>query len=318
VITRPFIIHALSPLHAGVGQDVDVIDLPIARLKATGIPFLPGSSIKGVLRDARDPGNGRPERADFYAVFGPEMEHAADHAGALAIGDARLLALPVRSFKGAFAWVTSPLLLMLAARDWEGLADAPSIPSAPTDAEKDSRWGLVPESNGWPDSVNVVGQGSSAKVYLEDLDLDATPSAAVAAWAQLLAPFVAPPGHPTYFSKRLVVVDDESMAFLWETATQVDTRIRINRDTRTVDSGALWTEESLPAETLLIGLLGGDTDRRQGPQYREEKRQRLTPEAVLNFALQTEAVLQFGGKATVGRGRCRMVPLHTNPQPAQG
>ncbi len=49
--SRPFLIHALSPLHAGTGHAADVVDLPTARMKATGIPFLPGSSIKGVLRD---------------------------------------------------------------------------------------------------------------------------------------------------------------------------------------------------------------------------------------------------------------------------
>ena len=43
--------HALSPLHAGTGQGIGVIDLPIAREKATGIPYLPGSSLKGTLRD---------------------------------------------------------------------------------------------------------------------------------------------------------------------------------------------------------------------------------------------------------------------------
>ncbi|HEY7420145.1 MAG TPA: RAMP superfamily CRISPR-associated protein, partial [Ktedonobacteraceae bacterium] len=43
-------IHALSPLHAGTGQGAGVIDLPVAREKATNIPFLPGSSLKGALR----------------------------------------------------------------------------------------------------------------------------------------------------------------------------------------------------------------------------------------------------------------------------
>ena len=44
-------LRALSPLHAGTGQGIGAIDLPIAREKATGIPYLPGSSLKGVLRD---------------------------------------------------------------------------------------------------------------------------------------------------------------------------------------------------------------------------------------------------------------------------
>jgi len=49
---RLLFVHALSPLHAGTGQGSGVIDLPIAREKATGLPFVPGSSLKGVLRDA--------------------------------------------------------------------------------------------------------------------------------------------------------------------------------------------------------------------------------------------------------------------------
>jgi CRISPR-associated protein Cmr4 len=48
---QPFLIHALSPLHAGTGHSAGVIDLPIARMAATDIPFAPGSGIKGVLRD---------------------------------------------------------------------------------------------------------------------------------------------------------------------------------------------------------------------------------------------------------------------------
>ena len=95
---RPFLLHTLSPLHAGTGHTPDIIDLPTARMKATGIPFVPGSSIKGVLRDARR----SSDREKTEAVFGPSDDPAA-HAGALVVSDARLLALPVRSFRGTFA-----------------------------------------------------------------------------------------------------------------------------------------------------------------------------------------------------------------------
>src|SRR5690606_30843687 len=124
------------------------------RMKATGIPFLPGSSIKGVLRDARRASD--PEKTE--AVFGPSDDPAA-HAGALVVGDARLLALPVRSFRGAFAWVTSPLLLTLAKRDL-GEADlaAPNI---------DGRAAKVVQGN---------VSGHNGKLYLEDLDLPASES----------------------------------------------------------------------------------------------------------------------------------------------
>ncbi len=74
-VKRAYILHALSPLHAGTGHSADVIDLPIARMKATGIPFVPGSSIKGTLRDARKikPPNGANDYDQkWLATFGPE------------------------------------------------------------------------------------------------------------------------------------------------------------------------------------------------------------------------------------------------------
>jgi CRISPR-associated protein Cmr4 len=278
--TKPFLVHALSPLHAGAGHAADIVDLPTARMKATGIPFVPGSSIKGVLRDARR----SVDRERTEAVFGPSDDPAA-HAGALVVGDARLLALPVRSFRGTFAWTTSPLLLALAKRDLEEASLA--IP-------------------------NITGRGArvangscvvhNGKLYLEDLDLPATASNEATAWAQKLGP-IASPGDDI-FTKRFAVVDDDTMTFLCETATQVDARVRLDEMTRTVAPGALWLEESLPPESLLIGILAADRSRRPGVN--------MTPDAVLHFALPSEETLQLGGKATTGRGRCRIIPVERN------
>ena len=292
---RPFLLHALSPLHAGTGASADVIDLPIARMKGTGIPFAPGSSIKGVLRDARkaNPNGANDWEAKWLATFGPERDNAAEHAGALIVGDARLLALPVRSFKGTFAWVTSPLLLILAKRDaaflgvaWTGLP-IPTIQRRGAKVRGDDEGG------------NICVHDK--KLYLQDLDLEAKPDAAVAAWAEKLRPLVSPAGTDI-FSSRFAIVDDDTMAFLWETATQVDQRIRIDQDTRTVADGQLWSEESLPPETVLIGLL-------EGGQSRKPNFGTMSATQALDTALAREAILQFGGKATVGRGRCRMIPI---------
>ena len=278
--TKPFLLHALSPLHAGIGHTPDIIDLPTARMKATGIPFLPGSSIKGVLRDARR----ATDRERTEAVFGPSDDPGA-HAGALVVGDARLLALPVRSFRGTFAWVTSPLLLALAKRDLEEPTLA--IPSIDGRGARLAQGSVCAHNN---------------RLYLEDLDLVAQVAAEATAWAQRLAPLASP--GDDIFTKRFAIVDDDTMAFLWETATQVDARVRLDERTRTVASGALWLEESLPPETLLIGLLAADRSRRRNVS--------LTPDEVLGFALPGEQVHQFGGKATTGHGRCRLVPFAKN------
>lgn len=275
--TRPFLLHALSPLHAGTGHAADVIDLPTARMKATGIPFVPGSSIKGVLRDARR----ADDRDKTEAVFGPSDDPAA-HAGALVVGDARLLDLPVRSFRGTFAWTTSPLLLTLAKRD----LDEASLP--------------IPSITG---RGAQVARGSccvhQGRLYLEDLDLPATESNEATVWAQRLAPLASP--GDDIFTKRFAVVDDDTMAFLWDTATQVDARVRLDEKTRTVATGALWLEESLPPESLLIGILAADRSRRPTVH--------MTPDEVLDFAIDGEEVHQLGGKATTGHGRCRIVPI---------
>ncbi|MGE4046212.1 MAG: type III-B CRISPR module RAMP protein Cmr4 [Acetobacteraceae bacterium] len=278
MIAQPYLLHALSPLHAGVGQAAELIDLPIARLKGTGIPFVPGSSIKGVLRDTCT----QTKPASVDAVFGPDRENANKHAGALVCTDARLLALPVRSFRGTFAYVTSPLLLTLAARD---LDRAPAIPKPPVNTCMATEATLA----------------FNGMVHLEDLDLRChKPDKDFEAWRDRLGEKL---GMQQVFRNRFAIVDDEVMTFLWETATQLDQRVRISSTTRTVEKGALWLEESLPPETLLIGLLVAEPSRHPDHRMKEED----VLEAVL--PAKPERVLQFGGKSTVGRGRCRMMRL---------
>lgn len=271
----PYLIHSLSSLHVGRGSDPGVIDLPIARMKATGIPFLPGSSIKGVLRAALD---NDEDTKRLNAVFGSPARDPEMTAGALVVGDARLLMLPVRSFRGTFFWVTSPLLLALAKRDLN--RPQMSVPSLKVGSA-------------------VVASEAEAhihnnKLYLEDIDLDANVGD-LKEWTSIMNSIL-PEGD--FFSKRFAVVHDDVMNFLWETGTQVDARIRINAETRTVDKGALWLEESLPAETLLLGLLSAE---------RARSSIEMQPHEVLDYALTGERHLQFGGKASTGRGRCRML-----------
>lgn len=281
--SQAYLIHALSPLHAGTGHTADIVDLPIARMQATGIPILPGSSIKGVLRDARSAGDGEK----LAATFGPPTGDPSQNAGALSVGDARLLALPVRSMRGAFAWVSSPLLLGLARRDVGAAGNLPII--APLEGHAAIATSLAKNT--------LEFQG---RIFLGDLDLPVSEADAVASWSDWIArqAFAEEAAH---FSRRFVVVDDETMTFLWRTATQVDTRVRLDNSTRTVAQGALWIEESLPPETLLVGLMAADRSRRAQVN--------LSADQVLEVALPDKATLQFGGKASVGRGRCRIIPV---------
>lgn len=288
--TKMLYLQALTPLHAGTGQGVGVIDLPIAREKATNLPFLPGSSVKGSLRDlaqADAKGNTAKEK-NFTNVFGPDTKAASEHASAVQFTDQRLLALPVRSLRGTFAWVTSPFILRRLARDAKD-ANINNFNTLPFPSIVDDNCLLATGS---------VLRHTNNRAYLEDLDLNAgaQDSADARRWADALARcYFKEPQWQQFFSERFCLVSDNIMGFLAETATEVQARIKLLDDTKTVQDGGLWYEEALPTETLLYGLVLAAKI-----QVKNEK------EVFDLVGKLIEKPAQFGGKATIGRGLCRL------------
>lgn len=273
-------LHALTPIHSGTGQAAAVVDLPIAREKATGWPIVPASSLKGVLRDALH----REETKQWVdKAFGKDVgdSEEAGEAGALCFTDQRILCLAVRSYYGTFAYTTCPLVLQRLQRDAQAIGAPLPFQQQPPVVE----------------GMNVAVVKSSmllknSQVYLEDLDLSAVPSTEVEAIAEALAQVLFPQQKPD-FTRRLALVSDEVFNFLCETAIEVVARIRLKDETKTVEQGALWYEEAVPAESLFSGaVLIAD-------HYREE------PEALWRHS--NPGLIQIGGNATVGRGLCRVV-----------
>ncbi|MBV8857228.1 MAG: type III-B CRISPR module RAMP protein Cmr4 [Acidobacteria bacterium] len=292
---RLLFVHALSPLHAGTGQGVGVIDLPIAREKATGLPYLPGSSIKGTLRDQFEPDEDAERNRDTLRVriFGPETNRADEHAGAVQFTDQTLALLPVRSMAGTFAWVTSPYVLRRLARDAGG-----AEVTAPPDS--------VPEPSAVEQCVvteaSKLSYRDDGKVYLEDLDLtpDTGQAGGASDWARWLGErmFVGDEQWREMLMGRFCVVHDDMLSFLLNTTTEIAARVKIGDDSKTVVKGGLWYEESLPTETVLFGLTLAFPN----------KQTRLTDDEIFeHIAGELKRPLQFGGKATVGRGLCRVV-----------
>lgn len=292
--TRLYFVHTLSPLHPGTGQGSDVVDLPVAREKATGLPYLPGSSIKGVLRDKAG------ESELTYALFGPKTENASDYAGALQLADARLLLLPVRSLRGTFAWVTSPYMLRRFARDATDAGVKTAPPAVPTIADDACD---VPEKN-CLGGIDLRRDGRPFKgVVLEDLDLEqkAQYASAWAAWLNNKIFPVTDVDWPAMLLERLCIVSDDVLNFLLTTAIEVIARNRLDDATKTVAKGALWYEEALPTETVLYGLAVLTPTGRVRELYKGDDAPLVTR---LNEL--AGGAMQFGGKATIGRGLCRM------------
>ena len=62
------------------------------------------------------------------------------------------------------------------------------------------------------------------------------------------------------------------MSFLLETAMEVQAHIRLDNDTKTVERGGLWYQESLPAESVLAGLVVAADVTAANGRYKREAR----------------------------------------------
>lgn len=278
-----------TSLHAGAGQSVSGIDLPIQREIHTHWPCVYGSAVKGALRahafhhpDFSDP--------DLIELFGPDHGAAAgerdsSHAGALLVGDALLLALPVRSLQSAFKWVTCPAALRRFARHAQRLGINVHVPA-----------GYEP-----PRLETALGNGSDT-LFLEEFRFTQTPSEAIAGIAQTLSGMSGGALDVNALKQQLVIVHDDTFSFLARNVTAVNAHIAIDSATKTVKEGALWYEETLPPETLLYVPLTATTSRKKGSA-------KSATEVMARFeALLPEGKnwFQLGGNETTGMGWCRV------------
>jgi CRISPR-associated protein Cmr4 len=287
MITHPYLLHALSPLHAGTGQGMGLIELPIARERTTEHPIVPGSSIKGVLREAARTSGDR--EVDVNAIFGS----TEGGASMVRVSDARTLAFPVKSDRGTFAWVTCPYALLRYVRDG-GERVGFTFEHVPSVEE-----GTI-----------VTGDKCAVRdectVTLDGLPYKRVdPNEAVKEVFAALTDALFRGEDPTnkvwraFFSERLVIVSDDAFTWFTQTATDVRAHIRINEETGTVAKGALWYAESLPPETILAGVL-------QVGAIRKDQDVNVTSAFQLLEKI-ASAPLQVGGDATTGAGRARFV-----------
>jgi len=305
--TRMFWIHALTPLHVGAGRGVGYIDLPVMREKVTNHPLVPGSAVKGVLSDHFSADQEARQKSDKLRVaFGiadrdakqrNDRQEGGANSGSLVFTDARLVCLPVRSLYGTFAWCTSPMILKRLHRDLQATGLASRL-SAPAEMK-------TSETIHVPQGTTSALRGDQGRVFLEDLDFQAQDCPTAAAWASELGTwlFGAENLWATTFASHFAVVSDDVFGFLAETGTEVNARVRIDDTKKTVADRALWYEESLPAETILAGLVW--CDRVFGTSDKS-----ITQDSLLNEFCSAGGEgksLQIGGKATVGKGRVRCV-----------
>lgn len=278
---------AETSLHAGTGRRTGVIDLPIMREAHTHWPCVYGSAVKGALRSQAQ----RLGHAWLTEVFGPETDKAHEHAGALTVGDARLLLLPVRSLNSHFKWVTCPALLRRAEADAQrlGITDAKNA--------EDIKGVLSDDT-----AVAPHGGGSETQVFLEEFSFSVQrPNlSALVAWLARFGTDEA--AFAEQLKAQLMIVSDDMFNHLASFATPVTPHIAIDNARKVVKDGALWYEETLPPDTVLYVALAANRSRAKGSAQSAA----WVLEQALSLFPQERPYVQLGGNETVGMGWCRV------------
>jgi CRISPR-associated protein Cmr4 len=289
-------LYTETPLHCGAEGGTGYVDLPIQRERHTNYPVIPGSTIKGVLRDELLEELGE---ANARVLFGAEEDKKAERpgmAGSVSFGDGILVAFPIRSSGAPFHWVTCPFVLE---RVFRCLGTDLTVSS--------------PEKG-----YALSGGNQQDTVLLEEIALKKQPDptffggkpSGLGIVQSLL------PGEKSFeytrrlLSERLLIVTDADFKELVETGTEILTRIKLNflgtttnldksklpeEERNRPDSdykGNLFVEEVVPPETLFLAPL------RVGSQA----------EAIAEI-LKKDRVIRLGGDETIGRGVTRVTFL---------
>lgn len=308
-ISKPLFLYCETPLHAGSGSELGVIDLPIQRESHTDFPKIEGSSLKGALRERAEQVVGSRKDTDVFLTFGPEGDDNL-HAGALGFTDARLLLFPVKSMRGVFAWVTCPQVLK---RFWKDMhvCEGVQLPFDGLDIH-------VENQNAKITSQDVVVANSS--IVLEEYAFTAEEDDIVKEVGNWLISHLFDEDNwwKEKIGKNLVLLSDDDFRDFVNLSTEVITRTKINNLTGTVQDGALFTEEYLPAESVLYSLVLAAPVFPVLAKGEEDKRKRLSGKsheesdaaAVMNYfedvlTKKANNRLQIGANATIGKGLIR-------------
>jgi CRISPR-associated protein Cmr4 len=326
---KPFFMIVQTPLHAGSGQDLGIVDLPIQRERHTSFPKIEGSSLKGAIREVfeeykdikdniektklkglleafpvlKQNGNGMLDKEKYKneaikLSFGPEND-GNDHAGALGFTDARLLLFPVKSMKGVFAYITCPYVLNRFKEDLLLCFGKEAIKDITCETVANGQ--CYVSSDQFKINNNIILEEYTFTVQNGTND------------THKLAKHLKDKIMVNDIENKLVILSNDDFKDFVNLSTEVITRTKINPETGTVQSGALFTEEYLPAETVLYSLalttpIFLPEDKKADIIFKKPEEENV----MKFFELGLPEVMQIGGNATIGKGIVRTKVYETS------
>jgi CRISPR-associated protein Cmr4 len=318
---KPLFLICETPLHAGSGSDLGVIDLPIQRERHTSFPKVESSSLKGALREHLESCADTEQKfIDIHRTFGYDDAYEKvktdnkeqneiyekskkyfgdrkEFSGCLAFSDTRLLLFPVKSMKGVFAWITCKRVLEKFEADMKLTNESFSI-NGLSDIKENETYHLKGSSL-------LVG---TSKVILEEYTFNSTETTLDLTWFSNNL-FNTDWNYWKNKAKTDIVIlpNDEFKDFV-NLSTEVITRTKIDNATGTVARGALFTEEYLPSESVLYSLVFASNEFTKEKDAQGNPIKKMEAKEAMDFfakIIEKKNVFQLGGNATLGKGIIR-------------
>lgn len=238
------LIRSITPLHVGSGRGTSpYVDVPIQR-DEYGFPTIWASSIKGSIKSWTK-GVFKSEET-WKDLFGPEPHEALAHtqSSGLAILDARLFMIPVRVLSGIWAYATSPHLLRMANEYLSMIGFKLNLNNI--DSGKISA--IVSKEELVMNNKIMVNEAELEAIHKPDLLASLNLDKLLGVTSEI---------YKLVKEHGLIVlpdINDVSLSII-NRSIVIQYRIRLDRLTKTVEKGALWSEEYVPSNTLFVSSM---------------------------------------------------------------
>lgn len=292
VEANAMIIRSITPVHAGNGRALGLIDMPIQKEKHTGIPKIEGSSLKGSLRELcriQD-----DKELDVNIIFGPE--NGNESAGLVGFTDAKLLFYPIISINTLFSYVTCPYLINRFLEDIELC----KLEIKKQDSGKKCNNDIVQYNNSKKINISMAPKISEGKCVLLSRSSENNKSIILAEYEfeidkndeySVIEDLITNHGINLKSEMDVVVISDTDFIEMINLTRDIITRNKIEYETGTVANSGPFTEEYLPSESILYFLTLKNGIKQDKCKGMYEKYLNLFP-----------YIVQIGGNATIGKG----------------
>lgn len=283
----------LTPLHVGVGRVGGVVDMPVQR-DGFGFPIIYSSSLKGAFKSHV---SYTVNLDSAKCLFGPEPDEEEKFSSPVSFTDAVLALVPCRASMRSPLLVTGRLALnrVLDYIDLIGEKEGGKIQELKKIAEF-----LVKESEKISqgkilllNKENAVKVGGGLSVFIAgdryDVEVvDKPDGLKFNVIGELLIN-----SFRDFVPGRIAVAGDDDFRRIVEKSLIRLTRVRLNRKTKTAQSGGLWTEEYVPQGSLFLAVVLSSEKR--ADNCKQNFKESLDK-------LKDERYIVLGGKESIGKG----------------